>query len=250
LSGVSENLNVLIFSTKFLKANFDVLTAHQFQKDITPFARKLAAQNTLKIVGGMASVITMANMLQPGSVELDPRSSNFGKIKVGNTNFDISGSMGSLVTLAARIVPTVHNGKLGFFSKNSKGQITELGNGKYGNRNPMDVVWDFTQGKFAPYAALLRDLSRGRDFQGNQTYVDGHRVIPTLRTVVQAHAPIPAQNFVQTMGAQDAAPIWLSMLADGLGFGANTKVPRINVGAPQGIQQRPGGPGGIQQRAY
>lgn len=225
LDAFGKEINSLIFSVKFLKSNFDTLTAHQFQKGVTPFVRKQAAMNMVKILGSISAVYTLANLISPGSAELDPRSSKFGKIKVKNTVFDITGGMASLVTLASRMVPTKHNGKWSFYTKGGDGTMRELGTGGYGKRNPLDVAIDFTEGKFAPYAALLRDLYKGHDFNGNKTYVDGYRFLPNPKAILRAHAPIPAQNFVETMNNPDAAPLLLTTILDGLGFGANTYSP-------------------------
>jgi hypothetical protein len=77
----SVHLNNIFFSVRFLKSNIDTLTAHQLQKDVTPFVRKQAALNLLKIVSGTAAVLGIANALKPGSVEFDPRSSNFVRLR-------------------------------------------------------------------------------------------------------------------------------------------------------------------------
>ena len=224
LDTFGNQVNALMFSVKFLKSNFDTLTAHQFQKGVTPYARKVAAMNLVKILGSITSVYTLSNLLSPGSAELDPRSSNFGKIKHGDTTFDVTGGMASLVTLAARVASR-HNGEWGMYTKNSKGEITKLGTGEFGNRSLLDVIEDFFEGKFAPYAAMLRDLMKGKDFQGNKTYVEGHRLLPSPGLIVRAHTPIPAQNFVETMNNPNAAPLLLTTILDGLGISTNTRTP-------------------------
>ena len=225
LDQFGKEINALIFSVKFLKSNFDTLTAHQFQKGITPFARKTAAMNMIKILGSLSGIYTLSNLLSPGSVELDPRSSRAGKIKIGNTTFDPTGGMSSLATLAARMVPTMHNGKWGFYTKTRDGEVIELGTGKFGSKSPLDVAFDFTEGKFAPYAALLRDLWKGKDFQGRQTYVEGHRVIPTPTALLGAHVPIPLQNLQQTLSDPNAS-VLLNTIMDGLGFSTSTTPPQ------------------------
>jgi len=222
----AKNINATIFSLRFLKSNFDTLTAHQFQKGVTPFVRKEAAMNWLKMATSLAGIYAFANALHPGSVEIDPRSGRFGKIKIGDTTFDVTGGMGSLVTLAFRLLPTMHNGKMGFYTKNRAGEVVELGTGKYGQASPMDVLVDFWEGKLAPYTALIRDLWKGTDFQGRQTYVEGHRPIPNARTLAGAFVPIPAQNFVETMQNPNAAPLLATTILDGLGIGASTYTPK------------------------
>lgn len=225
-----KQINATIFSIKFLKSNFDTLTAHQFQKGVTPFVRKQAATNMLKIAGSLAGIYSFANLMFPGSVELDPRSSTFGKIKVRDTTFDPTGGMGGLATLASRLVPTRHNGRWGWFQKKRGGEVYELGTNKYGSKSPLDVFVDFTEGKFAPYAALVRDLLKGEDFAGRKTYVEGHRLVPTPRTVYGAHAPIPLQNFEESLKNPNAAPLLVTTILDGLGISANTYSPNARGG--------------------
>jgi hypothetical protein len=86
---VGKAVNVLFFSPKSLKASFDFLTLHATD-DMTAYSRKQAAKNLLKVVAGMALLMGLANVLWPGSVEFDPRSADFGKVKIGDTRFDIS----------------------------------------------------------------------------------------------------------------------------------------------------------------
>lgn len=226
LDAFGNEINALIFSVKFLKSNFDTLTAHQFQKGITPYARKVAAMNLVKILGSMSGIYTMANLLSPGSAELDPRSSRFGKIKVNNTTFDITGGMASLATLAARMVPTMHNGKWGFYTKGFDGKVRELGTGKYGSKDALDVAFDFLKGKTAPYASILRDLAKGEDYRGNKTYVEGYRFVPSPELILRSHTPIPAQTFAETLADPNAAPLLLTTILDGLGISANTYTPK------------------------
>ena len=121
----------------------------------------------------MRLFLTMAEILNPGSVEWDPRSTKFARlpIKVSDDktiHIDITGGMSSLATLAARAVPHVHDGKLGFWTKNNKGEVTSLISGDYGARTVMDVISDFVQGKFSPPMALLRDIWRGSRFDGSK----------------------------------------------------------------------------------
>ena len=80
---VSREINALFFSIKFLKSNFDTLTSHLTDETMSPYAKKEAAKNLAKIVAGTASVLYLSSQLIPGSVEWDPRSPDFGKIRIG-----------------------------------------------------------------------------------------------------------------------------------------------------------------------
>jgi hypothetical protein len=201
--------NNLFFSIRFLKSNLDTLTAHQLQKDVTPFVRKQAAINLLKIISGTAAALTVAEALLPGSVEKDPRSSNFGKIKVGDTTFDMTGGMGSLAVLVARQI----SGKT---KSTSTGLLTDYGSG-YGQQSRLDGVTDFITGKFSPSAAVVRDLMKGENFDGSP--------ITAKSVATSLGAPLPISNTVETAKDPNAAPWVVAMIADGLGIGSSTYSP-------------------------
>lgn len=204
-------VNNIFFSPRFLKSNIDFLTAHQAQKGVTPFVRKQAAINLVKVIGGTASILGIANALRPGSVELDPRSSDFGKIKIGNTRFDVSGGMGSVLTLAARL--------LTLSSKSSvTGKVNQLNSGKYGAQTGADVLVSFGEGKLSPIASIVKDILEGQDFNGNK---------PTpLNESVNLLAPLPITNAIELYQDPKSAGVLAGSIADALGIGTNTYSPK------------------------
>jgi hypothetical protein len=218
--GQADIINAAFFSLRFLKANFDTLTAHRGGYAIEEgpardFVRKEAAQNLAKIVGGMAAILFTAEQLWPGSVDADPRSANFGKIRIGDTRFDITGGMGSLVTLASRLVPTMHNGKWSFWNKSSTtGKYTDLRSGKFGQSTALDVVENFWEGKLSPAAGLLRDVWKGESFGGEKI---------TPESVAQnLLLPIGIQTAQDALNDPKSAPLLATVILDGLGIGAST----------------------------
>lgn len=206
---MATGFNNLFFSPRFLKANYDTLTMHSLglESGMTPFARKKAATNLVKIIGGTAAVLATANALAPGSVELDPRSTDFGKIRIGDTRFDVSGGMSSIVVLAARLI-----------SKESKsstsGDISKLNSDEFGSKTWDQVALDFFTNKLSPAAAGVVKGYEGRDFNGNDTNVAQELIKSTL--------PISFSTFMELQSNPKAAPVLQSMIADGLGIGANT----------------------------
>lgn len=216
---VGKELNNFFFSPKFLKSNIDFLTAHQLQKGVTPFVRKQAAKNLLKVIAGTGAVLATANALKPGSVDFDPRSTKFGKIKAGDTTFDVTGGMGSIVTLVSRIVTGS--------SKNSTGKVSKLNSG-FGSQNGMDVFWQFWEGKLSPTAGLARDLINQSDFMGNKLTVSGE--------LLNTFLPMPIATGIELYQNPNAAPFLLSMIADGLGISTNT----TPIASPKDWTQNPG----------
>jgi len=215
LETIGKEVNATFFSIKFFKSNFDTLTAHLLDKKMGAFEKKEARKNLLRIVGGVAGVLTTSELLQPGSTELDPRSANFGKIKIGNTRFDVTGGMASLISTASRLTPTLHNGEWGFWTKSSiTGKYTKLGTGKYGERTALDVMEAFWENKLSPLAGVLRDVWRGKDFQGRQ---------PTVKTLLKgATTPLPIQTFTELLNDPKSAPLIPAMLFEQIGFGVQT----------------------------
>ncbi len=204
---IGKFTNNVFFSIRNQKSNWDFLTAHQFQKGVSPFVRKQAAINLLKTVSGMATILTVANAVKPGSVEKDPRSADFGKIKIGDTRFDVSGGMVGMITLAFRMAR--------FSTKSSiTGKVTPLNTGKFGAPTAKDQVYNFFENKFAPATGLLRDLLKGEDYKGNKITPQGE--------VYNFLTPMIVADFIELQNNPNAPNIIATMIADGLGIGVNT----------------------------
>jgi hypothetical protein len=207
---LGKEANVLFFSVKFLKSNIDTLTAGLTDKKIrqSPFARKQAATNLLNIIGTLTFIYTLNNLFRPDDeVEKDPRSSKFGKIKIFNRLVDLSGGMASIVTLASRLLPTVHNGKLSFWKIDTNGEYVDLVEGGYGKQNAMDVFDSFFQGKFSPIAGIVRDMWKGTTYTGEPI---------SVKTVAKGQLPISIQNALF-----DSYKLG-NLILDGLGFSVSS----------------------------
>lgn len=234
LNIIGKEINNAFFSVKFLKANLDTLfqgikapLSMLTDKGVelvkgeevarTPaekFARKQSAVNLMKIVGTTAGIMYIANTLWPGSVDFDPRSTNFGKIKIGKNTVDITGGLGSLATLAARIVPTTHNGKLSFWTKNKNGVYTDLLAGKYGQQNAFDVINSFWAGKLSPIAGVAHDVWTGNTYNNTKPTVGGE--------AAGLVTPIPVSTY-QQLNSPNAATTLGLMILDGLGLSVTSE---------------------------
>lgn len=209
----SGPVNVVLFSPKSLKASFDFLTAHAGQ-DMSVSAKKVARMNLVKVATAVAVTLVVAKLLNPDSVELDPRSSDFGKIKLGNTRIDVTGGMASLITLASRVFPSMNDGELGFYAKKN-GKVSAINSGKYGAPTVGSVAWDFFSNKLAPVASVANDV-----WWRGQTY---DRKKPTVKSEAGAlFVPLPAKNIDELLHTPGATNIWLGSILDGLGFVTNT----------------------------
>jgi len=195
----SDFINSTFFSIKFLKSNFDTLTAHRLGFGIEEgparsFVRKQAAMNLAKIIGVTAAILYTAEKIQPGSTKKNP-----GFITVGNTRFDITGGLASIAMTAYKMLTKVED------QMNHKP--------KYGQQTALDVFEGFFEGKLSPVAGVIRDFWKGQTFQGTT---------PTISNEAQnLVTPLPIQTF-QDLQNPNSAPVLGSMILDGLGIGTYT----------------------------
>jgi len=209
LGAIGQEINVLMFSIRFLKSNFDTLTAHLFDKTFTKEARITAAMSTLRIGASITTLLAIADILG-ADVEWNPRSSRFGQICYKNHCFDVTGGMRGLVTLGSRIVPTLHNGEWGFWTKSGvTGKWMKMTGDNFGEQTALDTFEQFFEGKISPSMGMIRDIWKGQNFQGEK---------PTfVNSTIGLITPISAQQLIEELqrGNDD---ILLTMIAEGMGI--------------------------------
>lgn len=209
LEPVGNILNNVFFSARKIKADLNFLSFHATDTGFSWFARKQALYNLVKVASGMAMIMMIANAAKPGSVESDPRSADFGKIKVGNTRYDISGGASSMLVLAARMLT-------GKTKSSTSGKVRDLNDGKFGSQTRADVIASFFANKLSPVASTILNHLRGRTFNGTP---------PTLTTDARdLLMPMAIANFMELQQDTGATPesVTAGVLADFMGIGTNT----------------------------
>ena len=207
LEAVGDVVNVVAFAPRLVKSHLDVFSAHAFDSKMSWAVKKIAVKNLLKIMAGMATVGAIANIIRPGSAETDPRSKNFGKIKAGNTTFDYTGGMASLLVLGSQIASQSTKSPL-------NDRIRKLGGASFGSQTGMDVLVNYLRGKASPITSLGVDIINQKDFLGKPITVQGE--------LVNLFAPLPANTAYELLTTPDAANFYVGMLADMLGVSTNT----------------------------
>lgn len=206
LEPIANTVNNVFFSPRFVKSQLDLFTQPMTGGKGSSFVRKQAAINLVKVISGTAAVLVIADAVSPGSVNWDPRSSDFGQIKVGNTRFDVSGGSRSLITLAARMATQ---------STKQGDHTVKLNTGKFGAPETKDVVYDFFSNKLSPAASVVNDyLIRGTTFKGEEPTVGGE-----AKSLLE---PLPLSNLESLLNDPDSANTLAAMIADSLGIGTNT----------------------------
>jgi hypothetical protein len=216
LSGKGQVMaNNLFFSIKKLKSDLDNLIIQPLGGGgvggIKSFAAKEARKNLMKMVAGIGSTLVLFDALKSGSVEWNPTSSDFGKIKEGNTRFDITGGIGSLLVLAARLVRQETK-------STSTGQTNKLGT-DYGQMSGSDLMWSFLEGKLSPLTSSVKHVLIDRSgYMGKELSVGN--VIKDLTI------PLEIDTMFETMKDPNSAPLLLTTILEGIGISANTYSPK------------------------
>lgn len=156
LNKAAPVLNGMFFSPRFMASRLQMLNPQWYLSQPAP-VRKLAAASMIKFVGTGLGVLSLAK-LGGADVELDPRSTDFGKIRLGNIRWDIWGGYQQWVRIAAQMIA-------GETKSSTSGKLTPLGS-TYGSETRLEHGFNFLVGKAAPVPGLIADILRGRDAIG------------------------------------------------------------------------------------
>ena len=154
-------LNAFLFSPRRIRSAVKILNSYTYINPKTSkTARKAAIRNLLGSLAMTGSVIALAGLHGAVETEEDPRSSDFGKIKVGDTRLDISGGIASYVILLSRILS-------GEIKSSNTGAIKKLGN-NYTSTSDFDLTANFIRNKLSPLASLIIDVLTGENAVGEK----------------------------------------------------------------------------------
>jgi DNA-binding CsgD family transcriptional regulator len=177
-------LGQVFFAHKWAISRFQVLTGHPIWSNLgetAPAARKLVAQEYARFALGVAVAASLAK-LAGMQLEGDPRSTDFGKAKTGNTRLDFTGGLASVATFMSRQGSGTR--------KNAKGQTVPLVNPPYGQPDAAGLAGDFLRAKLAPFPSAVLNVRSGENVVGQPTTLPkeaGHLVTPLFaRDLVEA----------------------------------------------------------------
>jgi len=209
LESSAPMLNTAFFAPRLIASRINMLNP-LYYKQLPKPVRVQALKDMAVFIGVGITVLTIAKLLG-ADVEDDPRSSDFGKIKDGNTRWDIWGGFQAYV----RIIAQVLTGQ----SKSARtGSIQELsGEGAFG-RDRGDVVGSFLRGKLAPIPAMTWNLIKGETMTGEKA---------TPFSELREHMmPMIAGDLKDAMKDRGVRSLYEVGLPSMFGIGASTYLPR------------------------
>ena len=154
----AQALNTLFFSPRLIASRFNLLNPLWYAKQ-PPEVRKEAIKSFAEFVGVGTTILTLAKM-GGADIEVDPRSTDFGKIRVGNTRWDIWGGFQQWVRVFSQMVTGAR--------KTQKGEIIPLSRKKFPFETRFDVAERFFRGKLAPVPSLALELFEGSKMFGEE----------------------------------------------------------------------------------
>ena len=184
----APGLAALFFAPRFavsrIQAPFALIKAIGSKQAFATIGKDMVAY-----YGGMASLLALAKFTGAADVELDPRSTEFGKFRVGNTRIDAWGGLQPIM----RVVAQAYGG----FPLPSKGQgriKSAVGNVYEAERTT--ILLRGVQGKLSPALGFLTDLLSGHTFIGEEITASG--------------------SSIKTQAWNRLAPMWIQDLTDAI----------------------------------
>ena len=211
-------LATVFFSPRYVVSRFQVLAGQPLYGG-TAQSRAFVAREYARLLAGLGVLYGIASMDDDARITFDPRSSDFGKIRYGNTRVDPLAGLAQASVFVTRLV----SGE----TKKQNGQVVPLrdqmrysasGKVPYGGDTVPDVVSRFIRSKLAPVPGAVADALAGKNVVGEPTTV--------ASTVGHLTVPMSVQDVYKSLedqGVPRGAAIGLLAI---LGMGAQTYEPK------------------------
>lgn len=171
-----------LFSARLWKSRLDVLNP-KYYYDLKGPARKLALQSASSFAGVAGTILGLA-VAGGGVVETDPRSSDFLKVKFGNTRYDILGGLQQNLVFAWR--------ELSGEKKSSQtGKISDLKHPGFGGANRASILSDLIESKENPVISTGTTILKGTDKSGQP--------VNNATTIGNLFVPLGGQDTYKTL---------------------------------------------------
>jgi len=202
LEAAAPMLNAIFFSPRLIASRVNLLNPAYYIK-LDPMVRKEAVKSLLAFGTIAATIAGLFAANDDWNVETDPRSSDFMKLRTGDTRYDILGGFGQYITLGSRLATNE--------TKTTLGEVKELGK-QLGDKNRLDVLLTFLENKGSPVTTYVMDYLRGKNAIGepfDQTWkIPATEVSPSFelrKAEISRFIPLFLQDAVSLMNEKGVA---------------------------------------------
>lgn len=200
-------LNSIFFSPRKIAATFNMFNPVKYVT-LSRTAKKAAIRQLLGSASITATVIALANLFG-ADFEEDPTSSDFGKIIVGDTRYDVTGGNASYITFLSRML----SGQI----KSTNTEIkSDLGGG-FGKRTRGDVLVKYFRNKLSPVASLIGDALYGTDAVGNKFSWPAALLNRSISMSLQSTIDVAMNDPMQTLPGLLTSAIGINVSSYGKG---------------------------------
>lgn len=150
-------LSQTLFSARKLAATAQMINPAFYIK-AHPAVRKEALLTMMSFLGGGMAITSLADLIPGVEVGKDPTNADYGKIKIGNTRFNVWGSYQQIAVLMARLWK-------GYGTSSVTGKKFTLNEG-YKPVTRLDLISRFFENKEHPTLSLILSALRGQNQVG------------------------------------------------------------------------------------
>jgi hypothetical protein len=165
LEAAATELNMAFFSPR-LKASMLAMMNPIYYKNLPWMVRKEALKSLFAVLAFGTTVGAIIANSKLGSVELNPTSADFGKIRIGNTRIDMFRGFQQIVVAAARL-------RKGEITSSTTGETKKLG--RFDTPTHTSLVFgvgnkyqkSYMENQFSPTLGAIDDWASGRKIDNN-----------------------------------------------------------------------------------
>lgn len=216
--GASENagevLNTVFFAPRLVASRFQLLAGQPLYGG-TVRTRNLITQDYARFLSGVAVAIGLAAFMKDPDddtplLELDPRSSDFGKLRFGQTFLDPLAGLAQVTTVFSRLASGETKTSKGVKPLRANYTLTDLrralgeqidphklskeGGLPFGSGDAADVITRFLRTKLAPVPGAIVNTLSGENVIGQQ--------VTPLQTAAELITPMSFNSLLDIMEAQ------------------------------------------------
>ncbi len=247
--GIAENsaklLSQFMFSPRLMASRLQMMNPANYIMGPKPV--RMEYLKSLLAIAAFGNTLGQLAKLGGGSVESNPASSDYGKIKFGDTRIDPYGGFQQYIVAAKRLLPHIDKlknmppqptntgivaidnamGLVGnqnaMMKSTTTGKQYDLMNPKFGQSSQLDVASRFVQGKAAPIPNFIMGLLRGQKEMSGKP-MNFTTMNPMENSIAQRFVPMVWQDLydLATHGNTPIGAKAIAAPAAALGMGVQT----------------------------